>query len=209
MNFNRLSYDDNTYLYNQKQSMGTGEYMLNTPLIDCQKCLSVDPSVASQYSGGSTCANRSLIDVSSELLNLSRKKSNCPAAQYLPSANGNAFCEQQLPQMDNCKQMIAEDTRISNPPCTLRGTGVNRWEWLCHDPQAKAVVPFEYNVSYRLIAKDNHRPCISKPIDVVQVLPQHHFSDDMYSSYVPCTTPINDIPSVHWQTCKTYANALH
>ena len=36
----------------------------------------------------------------------------------------------------------AEDTRLSNPPCNLRGTGINRWEYLDRNPQEFFEVPF-------------------------------------------------------------------
>jgi hypothetical protein len=54
----------------------------------------------------------------------------------------------------------------------LRGHGWNRWEWLCHDPQENVSRPFEWNVSNRILVKDNHRPCIPKPLDPTPVLPR-------------------------------------
>ena len=33
-------------------------------------------------------------------------------------------------------------------------------------------MPFDHNINNRLVAKDNHRPCIPKPIDVNHSLPQ-------------------------------------
>ena len=54
-------------------------------------------------------------------------------------------------------------THYYNPPCTLRGTGWNRWEWLCQNPQNRAIVPFNrglfIGVNTNLMARDNHRPC--------------------------------------------------
>jgi hypothetical protein len=63
-----------------------------------------------------------------------------------------------------------EDTRLSNPPNTLRGTGINRFEWLCKNPQENVEAPFDYNINYRLIAKDNHRPQVVKPCDHTNVI---------------------------------------
>ena len=58
-----------------------------------------------------------------------------------------------------------EDCRFSNPPSTLRGTGINRFEWLCRDPQEKAISPHpRVPINYRLVAKDNHRPLIEEPL---------------------------------------------
>lgn len=202
MSFSRLNYDDGTYKTNLRQSVGVGDYMLNTPVSDCRKCFPNDPMIMAQFSGVSTCADKPLVDVDSEMLNITRRASKCPAESYTP--DGGKFCKLSHTPV-NCPQMPREDTRISNPPCTLRSTGWNRWEWLCQDPQAKALMPFDYNISYRLIAKDNHRPCLPTPIDPVQVLPREHFNDAMTVGDTPCGKQNTDIPSTHWRTCKTYA----
>ena len=57
---------------------------------------------------------------------------------------------------------------VSNPPCTLRGTGVNRFDPLCWNPQDRAVEPWRYRdgTAYRLVVKDNHRPCLPSQADV-------------------------------------------
>ena len=61
-----------------------------------------------------------------------------------------------------------EDTRLSNPPCTLRGTGINRFDPLCWNPQDKALEPWTRRggTSYRIVVKDNHRPCLPSQEDV-------------------------------------------
>ena len=64
-----------------------------------------------------------------------------------------------------------ENTRLSNPSCNLRGTGFNRWEWLCNNPQERVLIPFDVNVSNRLVVKDNHRPVIPTLIDQTSILP--------------------------------------
>jgi hypothetical protein len=71
-----------------------------------------------------------------------------------------------------------EDTRLSNPPSSLRGTGINRFDPLCFDPQEKIFFPGDYHVSTRLVFRDNHRPCIpsletisAKPLPDAEPLP--------------------------------------
>jgi hypothetical protein len=151
--------------------------------------------------GGAVCSNKLLVDVSSELLNITRKASNCPTDKYIP---GPAFCElRNIPDCHTLRQ-ASEDTRISNPPCSLRGTGWNRWEWLCTNPQDKSLIPFDFNVSNRLIVKDNHRPCIPTPLNMSAALPPLNASDDVYHetfTYGQNT----DIPSVHWRKCGGYS----
>ena len=207
MSFCRLNWDNCTYKQDLKQSIGTADYRLGTPRIDCQACFPIDPSVRLASAvpiskGGGTCATTPQIDVDSELKLLTRKASNCPTEKLLPS--DIPFCTMQ--NIPDCQAIPREDTRLSNPSCTMRCTGINRWEWLCKNPQDKSLIPFDYNVSNRIIVKDNHRPCIQEPINQAAALPPLNQNDKPYS-YDPtsCMQPNNDIPSTHWRNCKTYA----
>ena len=66
-----------------------------------------------------------------------------------------------------------EDTRLNNPPNTLRGTGWNRFQPLCLDPQEQVIFPGEYQIPTRLVVKDNHRPCVPTPA-VNNMIPKPH-----------------------------------
>lgn len=201
MNFTRLDYDNCTYEHNLKQSVGVGDYIINTPTIECNGCYIRDPTQRlGKFVGGSVASDKPLVDVSSELLNITRKASNCPTQKYIPGAD--PFCN--LKHLPVCDSYTAEDTRISNPPCTLRSTGWNRWEWLCKNPQDKALIPFDYNINYRMIVKDNHRPCLPHPIDFTQTLPPDHFNDTEITGVVPCSEVSNEIPSTHWRKACEY-----
>jgi hypothetical protein len=168
-NDTRLSYDSCSYMEKLKRTIGPGLYALNAPYNDCTHCgttLPDDPSMRYQAYGPGTCTMQTAVDDSSELLGLNYKKSKCNADAYTPgkytSKNPCAI------NVGNPRQCMAprEDTRLSNPPCTLRGTGINRWEWLCHDPQDNALEAFDrVPVNYRMIAKDNHVPVIDTPED--------------------------------------------
>lgn len=200
MSFNRLNYDSCTYAHNLRQSVGAGDYMVNTPRVECFSCFPIDTSVNLGKYGAALCSDKPLIDVDSELRILTRKASNCPTDQYLPKGE---FCN--LKPLPDCRSAISrEDTRLSNPPCTLRSTGWNRWEWLCIDPQSKVFAPFDYNINNRLIVKDNHRPCIPQPINQSPALPPMNASDDMvvYNDAM-CRIPNEDIPSITWNKCAS------
>ena len=197
MSFCRLNWDNCTYKQNLKQSIGTADYVLGTPRIDCKACFPADPairlaSVPGISKGGGEC--NSPIDVDSELKLLGRKASNCPTQKHLPRET--PFCA--AVKIPDCQAIPREDTRISNPSCTMRCTGINRWEWLCKNPQDKSLVPFDYNISNRIIVKDNHRPCVRDPIDQSAALPP---PNDIVVSYDPtgCMRPNMDIPSTHWR----------
>lgn len=173
MSFNNLDYDTCAYKQFLHESIGPGSYQLNTPYISCKDCFVEDPQIILQRSGASVARDVPMIDIDSELLNITRKSSNCSRDSFIPKfdKDGNINNNINLVDFENCKLPTTENTKLSNPPCTLRGTGINRWEWLCNDPQERVFIPFDYNISNRTLFKDNHRPLIPKPIDQTLVLP--------------------------------------
>ena len=98
-----------------------------------------------------------------------------PDRKYLPDCQDSDTCNANTGEgaiksqnnsklnIDTIKEVIpftdcftsSEDTRLSNPPSTLRGTGINRWEWLCKNPQTDIEEPFDYQISSRILSKIN------------------------------------------------------
>lgn len=169
----RLSQDSCSYKEKLYRTTGPGQYMLGVPYNDCRDCGSLpdDPAYRYQAYGPGTCTMGAAIDDSSELLGLNYKNTKCAADYYAPNKykpTGPASGCVVRPGA-TARQCLAprEDTRLSNPPSTLRGTGINRWEWLCFDPQHTALEQFDrIPVNYRMVAKDNHVPCIDKPLEI-------------------------------------------
>ena len=175
MSLNTLANDSCSYQEKLRRSVGPGMYMLNTPASDelsCSQDIPADPSLRFQTYGPNTCVPGHSIDDSSELKGLSYKNSKCSGDYYVPGKySSKGLCG--VPGKTPARACVApqESTRLSNPPCTLHGTGWNRWEWLCYDPQVKAIVPFEYNVDAGMLMRDNHVPCLEKPMDESELLP--------------------------------------
>jgi len=197
MSFNRLGYDDGSYKYNLKQSIGSGLYQIATPRNDCDGgCFF--PDVILDRHGDSLHNN--LIDVDSELLGLTRKASDCPANKYLPSNPNAQFGQKKF--VKECRWLIPEHTLISMPKCALHEIGVNRFEYLCHSPQSNALIPFDWNIGNRMITKDNHRPCIPKPLDQSAAFPPPCNNDIVYD-WASKWKQDNPFPvSVQLATCK-------
>lgn len=166
MSFSRLPYDTCAYQHQLYESIGSGEYMLDNTNV-CKPCFVPSPSINVQRFGASLC-DTSLIDVDSELLGLNVKQTKCPSKKYLPS--DKAFCGTK--NLSECNDLDTEPTRLSNPPCTLRSRGWNRWEDLCQNPQDNALLRFEANISNRIVVKDTFRPHIEKPLDQTLALPK-------------------------------------
>lgn len=188
MSFNRLRYDTGAYEHRLYESVGPGVYQTAVPQPDCGgTCVSEDPRIRLQR----PCDVGQIVDVASDLEGITRRATKCPTEQYLPgrdppapvcganfgvpSKRGlgrhgiSAKAGAPLFTQDAARCMpTEEDTRLSNPPCTLRGTGVNRFDPLCWNPQDRAVEPWRYRdgTSYRIVVKDNHRPCLPTQEDV-------------------------------------------
>lgn len=205
MSFNRLNYDWNAYQHELRQSVGTGMYVLGRPAVHEKPCFPLDADrKPSAQLPSSTCGDRELVDVSSELLGITRRASNDPNQDYFP---GDGACMKNQSLRD-CGNIHSEDTRLSNPPATLKSTGWNRWEWLCRDPQHQAFVPFDYNISNRLVVKDNHRPYLQRPIDQSAALPPANASDDVVTwrsgQFGGSREPVDQPPSSTWKSCDYY-----
>ena len=226
MSFNRLNYDTGAYKQDLNQSVGPGNYVLEQPPVSCKPCYPFPPDVRLQKQGDSVQRGMFAVDIDSELQGLFRKNSRNPKKQYIPCCSGttctsgevcgqgvSAGCksktahlkrgerwgDQRLIHFPDCFTP-AEDTRLSNPPCTLRGTGWNRWESLCLNPQERIEMPFDCNIQNRIIVKDNHRPIVPHPISPEPVLPK--------GEALPCEETaatcgnFTQPESVHWRSCN-------
>ena len=199
MSFNRLDYDMCSYQHVLRESTGPGQYQLLTPAANCDPCYPTDPKYRLQRRGVRLTGEQVYTDTSSELLNITRAGSKCPGKKHLPNESQTGeMCNNSLnPNYRECDMPTMEDTRLTNPACNLRGTGWNRWEWLCLDPQERVLIPFDYNINNRLVVKDNHRPCIPTPLDVSASLPKPS-NEPIYPQVVKTCGVPTDPPSVHW-----------
>lgn len=174
-NDTRLNYDSCSYSEKLKRTIGPGLYSLNTPRNDCSDCDNYpsDPALRFQNYSHGTCSMKTVVDDSSELLGINYKSSKCNTESYLPGKyTATGACDLKSSQDPRKCMAPREDTRISNPPSTLKGTGINRWEWLPCDPQERALEQFDHvPVNYRMVAKDNHVPIIDIPSDQTAFIP--------------------------------------
>jgi len=189
---NRLSYDDATYRQSVKQSVTPGQYVLSPfSATHCDRCMPLDPGMGEVGAGSApSCRSVSEVDVESDLRNIIRPATRAPGGQYRGGGGPATVCggvpvsqaTQALSERAACRMIPSIDTRLSTPPCTLRGTGWSRFEWLCVDPQTTALLPFDSLINTGIVMKDNHRPHLSTPIDPTLALPP---------SASRCVKPIN------------------
>lgn len=200
MSFSKLSYDNCAYEKYLEESTGTGEYMLNTPAINCdgQTCFFPSPNIRLDKTGVAVCDNKALIDVDSELLGLNMKQVKCPKERTFDSS----YCDNKSMQDCSDNFLIAEDTKLSNPACNLRGTGWNRFDFLHENPQDKALMTFDREVQNRLIVKDNHRPCIpTLKKDMTVPYDDGNCYTDAEHEYASMYKDNKTQPFIHWRSC--------
>ena len=226
MSYTGLNYDKKAYDLALKESKGVGNYALKTPFVKSQ-CLPPAGSVNAQKFGASIDKTQPLIDIDSELMGLNRHHTKVWDEKYQPCCDPN-MCndesgypcgqgvvdscdlpglrpgsrpqDKNLTHFPDCRQ-FTDYTRLSQPICTMRELGINRWEWLCLDPQEKVLIPFDHNINNRIIVKDNHRPIIPKPLDQSLALPKDAPELPCEKIYPTKYNPVNPV-SVKWTNPK-------
>jgi len=125
-------------------------YYVNPPDANCPTSFPVDATVRLQQSGASWPQGQWRTDVESDLKGINRfgSRVKCETGIYNPVTN-----------VMNSKPLVAAPdesfptvfNRLYNPPCTLRGTGWNRWEALPNQPQRTFETPFDFFIPSRYI----------------------------------------------------------
>ena len=166
--WNRRLYDGCKTSDDLRVTTGPGRYQLGMPPKYCDATFAPEPTIRQQAWGASLNANYIKTDVESDLFNINRPTTKTVCNQYNPATD-------KINQTPTTKAKEASFpqtlSRLVDPPCTGRSSGWNRWEWLCENPQEGVMMPFDNQVTTRLAAKDQFRPCIPKPIDSSAVLP--------------------------------------
>jgi hypothetical protein len=235
MSNTRNLYDPETYYNLVQQSMKPGLYMTNEPYISCKPCYPKSPQIRLQSQGASINKNTLLVDIDSELMNLNRKLAKNPCNHYIPSCPGyqcsgtgmpcgqgvTGQCtglkpgqrpgDENLIHFQDCDLNTMVYTRLNNPPCNLRATGINRWEWLCKDPQKLPLgllLPFDWNIPSKQLSKDTHRPCIPTPMTSQLLMPTGgELPQGLPTKFNPnIKAPPIDPISVGWQSSQIIRN---
>jgi len=166
--FTRRQYDGCKTTDDIRVTTGPGRYQIGTPPQYATASFAPEPTIRQQKWGASLNSQFIKTDVESDLLNLNRPTTKTICNQYDPSTDKINQGTPELMQEESFPQTFS---RLVDPPCTMRATGWNRWEWLCENPQENAMIPFDWAITTRLQQKDQYRPCIPTPIGPTAVIP--------------------------------------
>jgi len=158
----RYKHDVGKMLENNEISTGPGRWALGVPNAYGNAAFVPTVTTINQKWGAAHDMTSTKTDMESDLKNLGRPTVRTTCGQYQP--------EQGLAVADRLTAMPEAEfpqtaSHLVDPPCTLRGTGINRWQWLCENPQENVMVPFEYLVDSRHAAKDAVYNAMDQPLE--------------------------------------------
>jgi hypothetical protein len=169
-NWTRSRTDDCHITDDVRITTGPGRYILEAPNGYANATFAPEPTTRLQKWGANQVNDFIKTDVESDLWNINRGTTREVCGLYDPNDNRmNSSNKKNIPEAS----FPQTHARLTDPPCTLRDSGWNRFEWLCQNPQDKAMVPFDWFIPGRLLHKDSHRPCIPTPLNTRPSLPAH------------------------------------
>lgn len=187
--FENLIYDTGAYCVDLKQSTAPLKWRLDPVYANnCNACRPADVGYIGRQ-GTSVTHQIPLIDVDSDMKLLNYRNTRDPSQKYIPHCYyckrimegypcGDGIttckdCRAKMYHFPSCS-ISTEYSRLVNPPCNIRGTGVNRFQPLCLDPQDlnRWEYPGEVGINSRMFFLDNHVPCIPQLKSQTAVLPK-------------------------------------
>lgn len=144
-------------------SMGPGLYRLNEAKLNNTVSYPWAPTTRIQRMGGSGAPlqSTSLMDIDSELKDITRKLTKNIGDQYSPKENHEIKGIQHF----NDGFFHPEYTRQMSDHLEMKAITANRWEHLFFDPQKNCVEPFRrLGLNTNLETLDNYQECQQKPI---------------------------------------------
>lgn len=153
MSFTRF-HDDPCRIQKQLQeSTGPGRYMVNVPGNGLKPCFMVDPYMRMQKWGANLMTDT--IDLESRLMGLDRNlNKDCTQYDEKPTKSKRVFYPSCAP--------FTDQTRSTNPAWTARDLEQVHRYILPLNPQENVCMPFQNNLSTRLLEKDYYvakAPC--------------------------------------------------
>ena len=158
----RYKHDNAKMAENNEISTGPGRWALGVPNAYGNAVYVPTVTTLNQKWGASHDMTSTKTDVESDLKNLGRPTVRTTCGQYQPE-QGAAVAARLMTMPE--AEFPQTATHLVDPPCTLRGTGINRWQWLCENPQENVMMPFEHLIDSRHAAKDAVYHAMDRPLE--------------------------------------------
>lgn len=159
----RSRWDDFRHMDDMRITSYAGRYAINVPAANCPTTFFPNPTIRLQKNGDSWPTGQWKTDVESDLKGINRLGNRIRAGDFPGAcADGRgALYDPATNKFNNIRLEDAPDgafpmifNRLDNMPCTLRGTGINRWDYLFHNPQDTFETPFDFFIPTRTIDKE-------------------------------------------------------
>jgi hypothetical protein len=153
MAFTRFKYDDCRTKKSLQQATDPGRWILNVPGNGANPCYMEDPQIIIQKWGANLRTNT--INLESELRGVNRHLSrDCLGKDNFQNYN----VPNQAIQYPTCSNLSTEQSRATNPAWWYRDLEQNNFEYPPLNPQANVCLPFQNNLSTRILEKDAFTP---------------------------------------------------
>ena len=152
MAFTRFHDDPYRIAKQLQQSTDVGRWILNVPGNGDKPSYMADPQIRIQTWGANLMTNS--VNLESELLGVNRKLSrDCLGKDQYTNKRFNYPTEQM--KYPTCTTLYTEESRTIMPAWTARDLEQVDWYTLPLNPQENTCMPFQNNLSTRIIEKDN------------------------------------------------------
>ena len=153
MAFTRFKYDDCRTKKELQQSTDPGRWVLNVPGNGDNPCYMEDPQIIPQKWGGNLRTNT--INLESDLRGVNRQLNRDCLGKY----EYNKYnVPNQAIQYPSSSILTTEQSRATNPAWWYRDLEQTDWQYPPLNPQANVCIPFQSNLSTRILEKDYFTP---------------------------------------------------
>lgn len=149
----RFKYDDCRTKKALQQATDPGRWILNVPGNGDRPCYIEDPQIIIQKWGANLRTNT--INLESDLRGVNRKASrDCLGKDTYQQYN----VSNQAIEYPSCNNTFTEQSRATNPAWWYRDLEQTDWSYPPLNPQANTCLPFQNNLSTRILEKDYFTP---------------------------------------------------
>lgn len=151
MAFTRFHDDESRIMKQLQQSTGPARWILNVPGNGPTPSYMADPQIRVQTWGGNLMTNS--VNLESELLGMNRRLNHDCLGKNLFTDPKNQVDTRQI-EYPTCKKLYTEESRTIAPAWMVRDLEQVDWYFLPLNPQENTCMPFQNNLSTRILEKD-------------------------------------------------------